>query len=796
MSRRIRTITLLLILIVFGGYYIRSRSFDSIAALWRRPPVQPAMAFDNSASLHFDEQTNTDIRHYFEGVTVDPQENNLGHAIELDTSVGRPQIASGQYREAYRTYQKVLAISYRQASPMGIGIALNVMADVARRANNQDEALFTALLAYKVIATMNNKEETGVAELSIARMLKDRDPSLSMMWILRAKEDLKDSHYKEDYVRALPGLANSLKALRQNEKASQVLEEAWGLAQPLGDGQTQKWTKSEVAIAYADDLYRTGQHDRAVQVLRSAQAMFSPSEKDTDTYTTILYSLARAHAGLKKPAEAGHDYLSAYANYELTRANAPGEEGRARLDKNHKGLVDDFVDYHLQSKDLAAALALLESNKARTLNDVFEDPSYRQVQDQWREMERRQAKEVADLLQRPDDELMPRDARDTLPKLLALTQKHEEERRQLQTSLQLKEMIVTPSLSKEHVAQLARQLPPDVAVLSFFVREKQVSLFLVTQRGIQYLPLAVDTAEYGRAVHQLRVALTNPSNDFYREPARWLFKRLLQPAVGILPPTVKILVYSPDGLLSRIPLEALMDGERFLGARYAVYRIPSLRYAATIGAVKAPPVRYGIACVDPDIADARLPFQQETGRALEKLYGKSVTSLAGKACSESKLVAAIGSQTNPSFLHIGAHGNFYPVNAMESAIYLSPEEGKGGGPEAQDWNAKAMATVDMRHIDLVTLSSCETGLTDPDVPRDIFGIARALFFAGVKTIVAPLWAVDDQATAEYMQAFHAAYARNVPAVLALQQAQGALMRTERFRHPFYWSAFVLTGAAR
>ena len=33
MSRRIRTITLLLILIVFGAYYIRSRSFDSIAAL-------------------------------------------------------------------------------------------------------------------------------------------------------------------------------------------------------------------------------------------------------------------------------------------------------------------------------------------------------------------------------------------------------------------------------------------------------------------------------------------------------------------------------------------------------------------------------------------------------------------------------------------------------------------------------------------------------------------------------------------------------------------------------------------
>jgi len=47
-----------------------------------------------------------------------------------------------------------------------------------------------------------------------------------------------------------------------------------------------------------------------------------------------------------------------------------------------------------------------------------------------------------------------------------------------------------------------------------------------------------------------------------------------------------------------------------------------------------------------------------------------------------------------------------------------------------------------------------------------------------------------------MRAFHAAYGRNVPAVLAMQQAQGSLLRTDRYRHPFYWAAFVLTGAAR
>jgi CHAT domain-containing protein len=102
----------------------------------------------------------------------------------------------------------------------------------------------------------------------------------------------------------------------------------------------------------------------------------------------------------------------------------------------------------------------------------------------------------------------------------------------------------------------------------------------------------------------------------------------------------------------------------------------------------------------------------------------------------------------------------------------------------------------MGRIDLVTLSSCETGLTDPKMERDVFGIARALFFAGATKIIAPLWMVHDQATAELMRAFHAAYFADTPAVIALQRAQRELIRTEKYRHPFYWSGFVLTGGGK
>src|SRR5712691_11355676 len=145
MSRRSRTIALLLLLVVLGGYYLY-QTFDSVPAMGRS---QSTLLEDKSASLPLDEEIKANIRHYFKGVALDRKDNTLAHAISLDTSVGRPQLAQGKYREAHRTYQQVLAISYRQASLMGIGLALTLMADLSNRANNLDEALFTTLLAYK-----------------------------------------------------------------------------------------------------------------------------------------------------------------------------------------------------------------------------------------------------------------------------------------------------------------------------------------------------------------------------------------------------------------------------------------------------------------------------------------------------------------------------------------------------------------------------------------------------------------------------------------------------------------------
>jgi hypothetical protein len=66
--------------------------------------------------------------------------------------------------------------------------------------------------------------------------------------------------------------------------------------------------------------------------------------------------------------------------------------------------------------------------------------------------------------------------------------------------------------------------------------------------------------------------------------------------------------------------------------------------------------------------------------------------------------------------------------------------------------------------------------------------------AGARTVLAPLWPVDDEVTAGLMEHFHAAYVATGSAALALRQAQAPsfdLDASERRRRSV--SAFQLIG---
>jgi CHAT domain-containing protein len=93
-----------------------------------------------------------------------------------------------------------------------------------------------------------------------------------------------------------------------------------------------------------------------------------------------------------------------------------------------------------------------------------------------------------------------------------------------------------------------------------------------------------------------------------------------------------------------------------------------------------------------------------------------------------------------------------------------------------------------------TLSACETGIPGARLPDEVVSLPSAFIRAGFAGAVGSLWTVQDDSTSELMTRFYRFWQqKGIPPVQALTEAQKELIGQEKFRHPFYWAAFYMTG---
>jgi CHAT domain-containing protein len=134
-------------------------------------------------------------------------------------------------------------------------------------------------------------------------------------------------------------------------------------------------------------------------------------------------------------------------------------------------------------------------------------------------------------------------------------------------------------------------------------------------------------------------------------------------------------------------------------------------------------------------------------------------------------------------LHIATHGVFRDDNPSFSALRLA--DGWLGMGEIGGLGLRA---------DLVTLSACETGRAQVLTGDEVAGLAREFLAAGVPTLHASLWRVNDRSTAEYMNEFYADLRAGAAPASAMRTA--ALAVRSRYRHPYHWAAFAVLGDGR
>lgn len=146
-------------------------------------------------------------------------------------------------------------------------------------------------------------------------------------------------------------------------------------------------------------------------------------------------------------------------------------------------------------------------------------------------------------------------------------------------------------------------------------------------------------------------------------------------------------------------------------------------------------------------------------------------------------------------LHFATHGIINDAHPERSGIVLSLVDEKGNDQSG------FLRLSDVYRLkldsDLIVLSACRSGLGKQVSGEGFIGLTRGFMCGGARSVVASLWKVDDEATAELMNQFYQAMlSEELPPAAALQKAKQVMQQHQRWHHPYYWAAFVLQGEYR
>jgi CHAT domain-containing protein len=186
-----------------------------------------------------------------------------------------------------------------------------------------------------------------------------------------------------------------------------------------------------------------------------------------------------------------------------------------------------------------------------------------------------------------------------------------------------------------------------------------------------------------------------------------------------------------------------------------------------------------------------LPFSEVEAKAIAKEISASEIYI-GKKATEEKYKAAAGEFR---FIHLATHNILNDQRPMLSRLIFAQGAGKN-----EDGFYYMYEIFNLRlNADLVVLSACNTGLGKFSRGEGLIGMSRAFMYAGVPSVVASLWWVEDEATAFLMQRFYKYLKAGLGKNAALQRAKidminttGEEVRVEA-RNPFYWAPFILIG---
>jgi hypothetical protein len=357
-----------------------------------------------------------------------------------------------------------------------------------------------------------------------------------------------------------------------------------------------------------------------------------------------------------------------------------------------------------------------------------------------------------------------------------------------------------PAVGVPTLEQVRRALPPGHVLLVYDTLPDVALAWRVTRTGARLFRLALTRAHLERRLAPLQGGAPGR----LATDALWaeLHGALLAPLLAGVPRDATLVIV-PDGPLHVLPFAALLDersGRRLIEDHALVVTPSAGVFLAALGEMRRRGNgRRGLVVAPPELSPeltaelGELRAGIDEADRIAKLDPASVL-IGGRNAT----VARFRDEAEQAdWIHFAGHARVQRADPAASALLLAPDPGARGSAGAGALSLADVRSWSLARARLIVLSACGTGAGPRAQSEGLTSLGASFLLAGVPSVVASLWRVEDETTRALMLEFHRGLAAGVPPAEALRRTQLALLASDRseWRNPRHWAAFIVLGAS-
>jgi len=372
------------------------------------------------------------------------------------------------------------------------------------------------------------------------------------------------------------------------------------------------------------------------------------------------------------------------------------------------------------------------------------------------------------------------------------------------------------------------KLPASAALAAYWLGAESAYVWVILPGSVEWtrLPATASIEDAAAKFHRSLTRLVDVPLERRRQDAQRLYQMIILPVEKVLAPA-QLWIVIPDRGLSYVPFAALRSAGTGAGAFVATRHDIAVAPAAWLMAHERsraylPAPRKLLLIDDPvyqaddprmqalkksavpvpaeiAIANApyhelrRLPFTaEEARRILSEFSPTQVDELTGLQATRERALALDWSEYR--YIHIAAHAIADSQVPQLSAVILGAYNSQGESVE----EAVRVSDLSLQTLsaDVAVLSACDTAVGPQVASEGPVGLESTLLARGARAVVASLWPVADETSAQLMTEFYRHLVQDsMSAPAALGEAMRTVMARERTSDPALWATFQVSVTA-